>query len=343
MTYAHPIEIATSYATRAFERMKASHLSPTPDTFELWYVYYSKSNAEVQKAIDLILSSGAAVTDERCHEIHERFLSDVAQSERVRHAGDAVQATIGNIHGIVSGVRENAAQYNAALTETQAALRAPLGPAQIGEVLERVRENTDGMIRHNRLLETELDKSFEIMRDLQRDLETVRKEALTDGLTHLSNRKAFDAEIARMAAAFEQGQSETFALALLDIDHFKSFNDTHGHQIGDQVLRLVAHTLTDGVKGRDMAARYGGEEFAILLPDTPCAAAFKVTDSLRKAVAIKEVVNRATGEKLGRITLSGGVAAFQKGESIESVIERADRALYNAKRAGRNQILIAEA
>jgi diguanylate cyclase len=108
-------------------------------------------------------------------------------------------------------------------------------------------------------------------------------------------------------------------------------------------LRLVAKTLTDGVKGRDVAARYGGEEFAIILPETNLQAGIKVGDYLRKAVASKDVVNRNSGEKLGRITLSGGVAQYIAGEDIEDLIGRADAALYTAKHNGRNQVTAAPA
>ena len=132
-------------------------------------------------------------------------------------------------------------------------------------------------------------------------------------------------------------------MLLLDIDLFKNFNDSFGHQVGDQVLRLVARTLTDNVKGRDIAARYGGEEFAILLPDTPAAAGMRVAESLRKSMESRDIVNKATNQSLGRITLSIGVAEYAPGESIEEIVTRADAALYDAKRTGRNKVVAAKA
>ena len=125
---------------------------------------------------------------------------------------------------------------------------------------------------------------------------------------------------------------------MLDIDHFKKFNDTFGHPAGDQVLRLVGRTLVSNVKGQDMAARYGGEEFSIILPATPLSAGMRVAEILRHSIESKEITNKATGQKLGRITLSIGVAEYHPEESIASFIERADTALYEAKKTGRNKV-----
>ena len=102
---------------------------------------------------------------------------------------------------------------------------------------------------------------------------------------------------------------------MLDIDHFKQFNDTWGHQTGDQVLRLVAMTLKSNIKGKDIAARYGGEEFAAVLPATDLEGAIIVADNIRKAIQAKELLKRSTNEKLGRITASFGVALFRQGDT----------------------------
>ena len=196
------------------------------------------------------------------------------------------------------------------------------------------------MIVQSGQLEEMLEQSNAAMEELRRDLEHVRREAMTDGLTGLANRKSFDNEFDRI---FQDAQENNhgFTLLMLDIDHFKSFNDNFGHQVGDQVLRLVARTLKDSIKGKDFAARYGGEEFAIILPDTDVTGAIIVGNALRKAVASKDVINRSTGKVLGRITMSVGVAEYAADKTVEDLIERADSALYTAKHNGRNQVATA--
>ncbi|HEY0900544.1 MAG TPA: GGDEF domain-containing protein, partial [Micavibrio sp.] len=275
-----------------------------------------------------------------CRELYNRFLSDSKNEELVRLAGDEINSTIRSVTGVVRDVQAATEEYSSNLEGVTSKIGAAATPEEIQQVLSGIVSETKDMLARNKTLEHELDKSSHVMEELQRDLENVRREAMTDGLTSLANRKAFDNELRRIAeeTAITQG---TFALLMVDIDYFKSFNDNFGHQVGDQVLRLVARTLTDGVKGRDIAARYGGEEFAIILPDTNLQAAVTVGNALRKAVATKDVVNRNTGDKLGRITMSVGCAEFMPGENIQDLIERADAALYTAKHNGRNQVAAA--
>jgi diguanylate cyclase len=126
---------------------------------------------------------------------------------------------------------------------------------------------------------------------------------------------------------------------LTDIDHFKAFNDSYGHLTGDQVIRYVAMTVKQNVKGLDTAARFGGEEFAVVLPNTVLRSAITVAEHIRRAVMNKEVMRRSTGEHLGRVTISVGVAALRAGDTAQTLIERADNCLYAAKRGGRNKVV----
>ena len=128
-------------------------------------------------------------------------------------------------------------------------------------------------------------------------------------------------------------------LLMFDIDHFKQFNDNYGHLTGDQVLRLVGMSLKQNVKGQDITARYGGEEFALVLPDTALRPALTVADQIRRAVMSKELKKKSTGEVLGRVTISVGVAMLHPSDDAHSLIERADGCLYAAKRNGRNRVI----
>src|SRR5690606_14486894 len=141
----------------------------------------------------------------------------------------------------------------------------------------------------NQQLEKKLQASRDDIQELQRDLDDVRREALLDPLTKIFNRKHFDEGLQR---AFTEARDNRapLSLVLLDIDNFKRFNDTWGHQTGDQVLRLVAMTLRSNLKGKDIAARYGGEEFAAVLPETDLKGAMILADNIRKAVHSKELL-----------------------------------------------------
>jgi diguanylate cyclase len=165
----------------------------------------------------------------------------------------------------------------------------------------------------------------------------VRKESLTDPLTGVANGKAFDTAMETALLALAEG--ENVSLMMCDIDHFKKFNDSFGHQTGDQVLRLVANCLSDNVKGRDTAARYGGEEFAVLLRGTALADATHIAEQIRESVEGRKLVKKSTGDILGTITISIGVAQFVPGDTAETVIRRADACLYGAKQNGRNLVL----
>ncbi|MEM7650919.1 MAG: GGDEF domain-containing protein [Pseudomonadota bacterium] len=342
MQYSQSKEKANEYASEALERIHAEGLAPVPQNFELWYVYYAGIDPEVVRAIDMLEANDQKITDERCEELHQRFLSESNENERVRQAGDQIQETIKGVKSRVSDIKNMTHEYSEALQSATGSLNDEATPDQIRSTLSTVLDSTQNVITHNQQLEEELERSTLVMQELQRDLELVKQQALTDGLTNLANRKAFDAEILRIAEEAQQND-DTFCLILMDIDHFKAFNDNYGHQVGDQVLRLVAQTLTDGVKGRDVAARYGGEEFAILLPQTNLQGGVKVADSLRMVVQGKELVNRNSGDTLGRVTLSAGIAQYVEGEPVENLIERADSALYTAKHNGRNQVASAPA
>lgn len=185
---------------------------------------------------------------------------------------------------------------------------------------------------------------FQRLRRQRQEMHALRKElaelALRDSLTGLPNRRSFE-KLLREELARAQRYGTSCSVAMIDVDHFKVYNDTHGHLAGDQVLRELAELLRVHLRGTDIPARYGGEEFAVILVQTPVDRAWEVMERLRREVER----HHFSGEQVlptGELTISAGLAACgDVAPSSEELLERADRALYAAKEAGRNRVHIA--
>jgi diguanylate cyclase len=287
------------------------------------------------------MSFGSVTIKAILNKIYKRFLSETARDDAVKRISEQVQVAITEMAHMLTNVKASTEEYGGALDDVTEKIEKAESIEDLGEVVTTILADTKKMVEKNQTLELQLVNSSKQVTELRKNLDNVKKEALTDGLTGLSNRKAFDKQIRDMAEESDN-IGIPIVLMMLDIDFFKKFNDTYGHQVGDQVLRLVARTLTDNVKGRDIAARYGGEEFAIILPETTLLSGVKLAEVLRKSVESKEVINKSNNETLGRITMSIGVAEYKHGESISDFINRADQALYTAKHNGRNRVEAAE-
>ncbi|HPF78304.1 MAG TPA: GGDEF domain-containing protein [Alphaproteobacteria bacterium] len=338
--YKHDLDVADNFASKAINRMRQDEIPPVPQNFEVWYVYYANVNPKLRDEVNQLLLEQEKITEHDCQELYEKYLNFGHERETYQKAGDQINATLHDVSNLMQNVRDTTNEFTSSLQEATSELGAVPVPENVKSVLDKISKETQRMLRYNEELERRLDQSSMMMGEIKRDMERIRREAITDGLTGLANRKAFDEQINRLCRESKR-DGGIFSLIMIDIDHFKAFNDTYGHQVGDQVLRLVAMTLVNEVKGQDMAARYGGEEFTIILPGTNANAARAVAENLRKAVEKKEVINRATGDHLGQITVSLGVAQFYGEEDVEDLIRRADMALYNSKNKGRNQVSMA--
>ncbi len=339
--YDHELDVADNFASKALDRMRHDEIPPVPQNFEVWYVYYANVNPELRDKINEIMLDQPKITERDCQDLYEKFLNFGHERETYQRAGDQINATLHNVSDLMQNVKDTTHSFTGTLKDASERLDGIEVPEDVKTVLSLITSETDKMMEYNQELEKRLDQSSSMMGELKRDMERIRHQAITDGLTGLANRKAFDDQVGRITRECKR-EDTIFSLIMIDIDHFKSFNDKYGHQVGDQVLRLVAMTLVNEVKGQDMAARYGGEEFVIILPGTNENAARAVSENLRKAVEKKEVINRATGDNLGQITISLGVAQFYGGsESVDELIRRADMALYTSKNKGRNQVSVA--
>ncbi|MEA1983106.1 MAG: GGDEF domain-containing protein, partial [Campylobacterota bacterium] len=162
---------------------------------------------------------------------------------------------------------------------------------------------------------------------------SIKKKAYTDALTGVSNRNKFD-EVVRLEFNRNARYKRNLSVAIVDIDHFKSFNDTYGHLIGDEILIMLAHYLNTHVRDTDIFARWGGEEFAILFPETPKEEVKTICEKLR--IGIEQL----THAKAGSVTASFGVTQYEEEDTIKSMFNRCDKALYRAKKSGRNRVCV---
>jgi diguanylate cyclase len=332
-------ERTLALAETALSRIKALRIAATPRNFELWYTYAAGSNAPLNKTLNERLSGQGRLTEHELGQIYYQHLSMARVSEQAGEIGGKIMTEIGQVMATIDTAIGSASSYGQSLA----------GAADIPEEHFSNRETLRAAIKtlitatkeareSNQALQNRLAESRDEIQELKQNLDQVREESLTDPLTTLSNRKYFQDAIVRLMGDAEN-KGIPFSVLLTDIDNFKKFNDTYGHLTGDQVLRLVALALKNNLKGQDIAARYGGEEFAVLLPRTGLPAAEIVANHIRMSVMSKELLRRSTGEALGRVTISLGVATWRAGDTVLSLLERADNALYAAKNAGRNCVV----
>ena len=328
---------ALGYANSAMDLLKRGQIPPYPQFYELLYTYATGVNPSLNQRINQIFRDGSA-SEQLAERLYNEFLKAADASERISSVSERMANRIEAVNEAIDSAMATANAYSGTLQSASGDLNHEMGEAELRSIAQKLLGETRRMQDANAQLEQKLEASRDDIAGLQRDLDEVRRESMLDPLTKIANRKSFDEGLLKyFAEATDKGIP--LCLMLLDIDHFKKFNDTWGHQTGDQVLRLVAMTLKSNIKGKDIAARYGGEEFAAILPETDLEGAVIVADNIRKAIQAKELLKRSTNEKLGRMTASFGVAMYRPGDAPATLIERADRCLYAAKHAGRNRVL----
>ena len=310
----------------------------TPDNFELFYAHASGENPMLCQVISAMIHARKPFTPELLQDLRLRCLSGARAALAMESLGGDMSAVIDDVLGRLAQAGKDTATYTSTLSAASGELGGDSSSADVRKLVEGLISATRAMEQRTKSLEGELQASSAQVSELRHKLDDVRKESLTDPLTGIPNRKAFD-DAAKAAMDAVQRDAEAVTVLLCDIDHFKKFNDTWGHQTGDQVLRLVASCLAENVKGRDTAARYGGEEFAVLLRGTPLEAAVRVADQIRRTVETKKLVKKSTGDVLGAITISIGVAQLSIDDTIEAAVRRADACLYGAKHNGRNLVI----
>ncbi|MFM9974541.1 MAG: GGDEF domain-containing protein, partial [Beijerinckiaceae bacterium] len=290
------------------------------------------------RAINDLLRKFGRVTQSELDDIYDRFINTNRFTAEAERATLRLLSQMDTVGDALEHAKIEINDYRSTLNGSVEEMEGNVGETRLRAIISDLMASTRNMSRLNAKLSEQLDDAKTEVVELREALESIRTESQIDPVTTLANRSFFDSALSD-AVRHAQRTGDSLSILMTDIDHFKKFNDTYGHLTGDQVLRLVAMSTKQNVKGLDTAARFGGEEFAVILPGCELRGAIQVAEQVRKAVMSRELVKRSTGETLGRVTISIGVATFRKEDTPTTLIERADNALYAAKRGGRNMVV----
>lgn len=331
------VEAATELLRMTIPLLSRHNVPATPNNYAVWFSYVSGENPELNAEIEHLVETDTAFTAEVNARLYRRYVSetDTSNIDQVRTGLNRILSEVGSS---LSEAGNDAQAFEGTLGGFVEDVAGKNDLDEIRDLLTTLIEETRNMQKVTNGMQTQFVSKSEEIAELHEQLQRERKRAITDPLTGLYNRFALIDQL--NAAIGEMPPGSPPSVVMLDIDHFKAINDTHGHLIGDRVIRFVAQVLQKNIKGKDTAARYGGEEFTLLLPETAAAGAKSVAEGVRAAIAKAQLVRADNKKPLGQITISAGVANYRQGEDVMEFVNRADQALYRSKNQGRNRVTV---
>lgn len=327
------LEYSANVADRALRTMSQQSVPATPDNFSVWFAYTLGTPPMLRKTIDVMLSNRQKFDASIDRELFNTFIGTPTGSPDVGSAAEQLNGAVSGARNFLqAAIADNKTQI-ADLSKASVECKSATDPRPI--ILRLVGELAKATSRAT-ALEANFASTSEQLEKVRVSLHEAEERSNTDSLTGLANRRSLENFFrSALIGAMETGGA--LSVFMIDIDHFKKFNDSHGHQIGDQVLKLVSNVLQSSVRESDLAARYGGEELITVLPGVNLYAAKELAERIRKRISDARLKKRVSGAEIGNVTVSIGVAQYRLGESSEEMVVRCDKGLYQAKRMGRNQ------
>jgi diguanylate cyclase len=327
------VDYASTVADSAFRLMSRQSVPATPSNFAVWFDYAMGASPALRKTIDILIGNKRKFDASINHQLYVTYVNPQSDAAAEGDLPQQLRGVIDNARQFLATAMADNRSQIATLGEVSTQFQASSDPRPI---IERLVAELSGAVARAAALETNFRASSQELDKIRNSLQEAEQRSNTDALTGLANRRSLD-EFLRSSQIVAMEKGEPLSVLLIDIDHFKKFNDSYGHQVGDQVLRLVAKVLQDNVREHDLAARYGGEELMAVLPGADLEVCRKVAERIRRRIADARLTRRTTGQEISSVTASIGVAQFRMAESAEAMFERCDRALYQAKHSGRNR------
>ncbi|GAC1030580.1 GGDEF domain-containing protein [Pseudomonas sp. No.21] len=324
---------AAELLKQAVPLMVRHDIPPNPVHYALWYTYSKGLEPDLNRRLDKIVKDFDSFPPDSAIKLFRDYIIR-GELDAARAGQQQVIELVDDIESGVSRSVVGSTAYQHSLTLGLAALHDPIID-DLPSVLGELQQSTQLMQEQQEQFLYRLRAAQSEIQNLRNQLEKAQMAATLDSLTQVFNRHAFTRLLEQALASTHEG----LALVMLDIDHFKQFNDHFGHPLGDRVLQHVGQLLRELLPPRAMAARYGGEEFCVVLRDChDLATAHQFAETLRQKFQALRVKVRRTDQILDTITASFGLALAEPGDNLESLLTRADDALYQAKRNGRNQV-----
>lgn len=312
-------------------------LEPTPAHYELVWGYTTESDRRLVDAVDRAIMREGLLTAETAELILAEVRTDLS-AEFLAGLVDKAQAGLSHIAGLAKQSGADAKAYGQALESKVADLEGE----GAGEAVKALVQLTSSMIERTRAAEQQLREAGKQMTQLRGSLAEARRVAESDALTGLANRRAFEKKL-KSAVLHARETGKPLALAFCDIDHFKKINDTHGHDVGDRILKFVAQRLATASGNNCFVARHGGEEFVMLFEGMTAEEAGRIVNDVRADLEDRRLIAKQSGEPIGHVSFSAGVAPLTPKDNGRQMLRSADQALYRAKGEGRNRVVVFEA
>lgn len=312
------------------------HIAVNPVNYALWYEYYLGRHADLNAQLDDVASGTKPYSNKLAERLFTNFVvaPGVAKLDQL---GGEITRLLTELIMLVGDLGLDAQGYRGVLDRCSGGLEGVESLEQFHKLVRQMIDETQSMLDTNRRFQDQLAGTSSDIDMLRQELAEIRQQVSQDPLTGVANRRAFDDTLAK-AIDMTAMEEKSLCLMMLDIDRFKEINDKHGHLIGDKVIKFVAVTLKRLVRGGDFVSRYGGEEFGVILDDTPEQGALIVAENIRKTIEEARLKRTDTGGPIGTVTVSIGISRYGKGDTADTLLDRADRALYQAKQGGRNRI-----